>query len=183
MATQSKPTKAQRLPSDFKTVWPSGLRRQTQVLVERSAWVRTPQLSFFMLPTPFVFEVFCGLVWTKILLQFGKMQTLPSCSSEHILQQPSQQRDHSNTNACYPIGEKKSLVGALGLLQIWLNVGSRKQKHTSWRLHAWRQAFDANVAAPAREDPNFVVGFRCNNIKVFETRISLSLERGCRKQS
>ena len=28
-----------------KTVWPSGLRRQTQVLVERSAWVRTPQLS------------------------------------------------------------------------------------------------------------------------------------------
>jgi hypothetical protein len=28
------------------TVWPSGLRRQTQVLVEQSAWVRTPQLSF-----------------------------------------------------------------------------------------------------------------------------------------
>ena len=27
------------------TVWPSGLRRQTQVLVEKSAWVRTPQLS------------------------------------------------------------------------------------------------------------------------------------------
>ena len=32
----------------IKTVWPSGLRRQTQVLVERSAWVRTPQLSFFI---------------------------------------------------------------------------------------------------------------------------------------
>ena len=29
------------------TVWPSGLRRQTQVLVEQSAWVRTPQLSTF----------------------------------------------------------------------------------------------------------------------------------------
>ena len=29
------------------TVWPSGLRRQTQVLVEQSAWVRTPQLSLF----------------------------------------------------------------------------------------------------------------------------------------
>ena len=28
-----------------KTLWPSGLRRQTQVLVERSAWVRTPQVS------------------------------------------------------------------------------------------------------------------------------------------
>jgi hypothetical protein len=28
------------------SVWPSGLRRQTQVLVERSAWVRTPQLTF-----------------------------------------------------------------------------------------------------------------------------------------
>ena len=28
-----------------KSVWPSGLRRQTQVLVEQSAWVRTPQLS------------------------------------------------------------------------------------------------------------------------------------------
>ena len=28
------------------TVWPSGLRRETQVLVEQSAWVRTPQLSF-----------------------------------------------------------------------------------------------------------------------------------------
>ena len=28
------------------TVWPSGLRRQTQVLVEQSAWVRTPQLTF-----------------------------------------------------------------------------------------------------------------------------------------
>ena len=34
-------------PCSPKTVWPSGLRRQTQVLVERSAWVRTPQLSFF----------------------------------------------------------------------------------------------------------------------------------------
>ena len=32
-----------------KTLWPSGLRRQTQVLVERSAWVRTPQVSFFAL--------------------------------------------------------------------------------------------------------------------------------------
>ena len=31
------------------TVWPSGLRRQTQVLVEQSAWVRTPQLSSFPL--------------------------------------------------------------------------------------------------------------------------------------
>ena len=30
------------------TVWPSGLRRQTQVLVEQSAWVRTPQLSVFV---------------------------------------------------------------------------------------------------------------------------------------
>ena len=30
----------------YTTVWPSGLRRQTQVLVEQSAWVRTPQLSF-----------------------------------------------------------------------------------------------------------------------------------------
>ena len=30
------------------TVWPSGLRRQTQVLVEQSAWVRTPQLSDFV---------------------------------------------------------------------------------------------------------------------------------------
>ena len=30
-----------------KTVWPSGLRRQTQVLVEQSAWVRTPQLTRF----------------------------------------------------------------------------------------------------------------------------------------
>ena len=30
------------------TVWPSGLRRQTQVLVEQSAWVRTPQLSVFL---------------------------------------------------------------------------------------------------------------------------------------
>ena len=29
------------------TVWPSSLRRQTQVLVEQSAWVRTPQLSVF----------------------------------------------------------------------------------------------------------------------------------------
>ena len=29
-----------------KTVWPSGLRRQTQVLVEQSAWVRIPQLTF-----------------------------------------------------------------------------------------------------------------------------------------
>jgi hypothetical protein len=29
-----------------RTLWPSGLRRQTQVLVERSAWVRTPQVSF-----------------------------------------------------------------------------------------------------------------------------------------
>ena len=29
----------------FKTLWPSGLRRQTQVLVEQSAWVRTPQVS------------------------------------------------------------------------------------------------------------------------------------------
>ena len=27
------------------TLWPSGLRRQTQVLVERSAWARTPQVS------------------------------------------------------------------------------------------------------------------------------------------
>ena len=38
------------------TVWPSGLRRQTQVLVEQSAWVRTPQLSNFgagvSLPVP-----------------------------------------------------------------------------------------------------------------------------------
>jgi hypothetical protein len=32
-------------PIDNSTVWPSGLRRQTQVLVEQSAWVRTPQLS------------------------------------------------------------------------------------------------------------------------------------------
>ena len=31
--------------SSVPTVWPSGLRRQTQVLVEQSAWVRTPQLS------------------------------------------------------------------------------------------------------------------------------------------
>ena len=30
------------------TVWPSGLRRQTQVLVEKSAWVRTPQLSVYL---------------------------------------------------------------------------------------------------------------------------------------
>ena len=41
----AKSLETQRLPSIFKTVWPSGLRRQTQVLVERSAWVRTPQLS------------------------------------------------------------------------------------------------------------------------------------------
>ena len=33
--------------TSMKTVWPSGLRRQTQVLVEKSAWVRTPQLSVF----------------------------------------------------------------------------------------------------------------------------------------
>ena len=38
------------LPNNFKTVWPSGLRRQTQVLVERSAWVRTPQLSLWSRP-------------------------------------------------------------------------------------------------------------------------------------
>ena len=37
-------------PQMLKTVWPSGLRRQTQVLVERSAWVRTPQLSFCYQP-------------------------------------------------------------------------------------------------------------------------------------
>ena len=31
----------------YTTVWPSGLRRQTQVLVERSSWVPTPKkLSF-----------------------------------------------------------------------------------------------------------------------------------------
>ena len=58
----AKLNKKCNLPETSRTVWPSGLRRQTQVLVERSAWVRTPQLSFFMLPTPFVFEVFCGLV-------------------------------------------------------------------------------------------------------------------------
>ena len=29
----------------YVTVWPSGLRRQTQVLVEQSAGVRTPQLT------------------------------------------------------------------------------------------------------------------------------------------
>ena len=36
-------------PVYVPSVWPSGLRRQTQVLVERSAWVRIPQLTFFAL--------------------------------------------------------------------------------------------------------------------------------------
>ena len=31
----------------YMTVWPSGLRRQAQVLMEQSAWVRTPPLSIF----------------------------------------------------------------------------------------------------------------------------------------
>ena len=42
------------------TVWPSGLRRQTQVLVEKSAWVRTPQLS---LSSSDADEFFIGLAW------------------------------------------------------------------------------------------------------------------------
>ena len=41
--------KMRRRPHPGVTVWPSGLRRQTQVLVEQSAWVRTPQLSFLIL--------------------------------------------------------------------------------------------------------------------------------------
>ena len=35
---------------DDMTAWPSGLRRQTQVLMEQSAWVRTPPLSVLMHP-------------------------------------------------------------------------------------------------------------------------------------
>ena len=30
-----------------QSVWPSGLRRQTQVLVVQTAWVRTPPLTLF----------------------------------------------------------------------------------------------------------------------------------------
>ena len=36
---------ARRANAPVKTLWPSGLRRQTQVLVEQSAWVQTPQVS------------------------------------------------------------------------------------------------------------------------------------------
>ena len=53
-----------------KTVWPSGLRRQTQVLVERSAWVRTPQLSFDILDNKFSkfrFHLFRNIrLWSNI---------------------------------------------------------------------------------------------------------------------
>ena len=42
-----------------KSVWPSGLRRQTQVLVVKTAWVRTPQLTFLLFRK---LKVLC--VWT-----------------------------------------------------------------------------------------------------------------------
>ena len=38
------------------SVWPSGLRRQTQVLVEQSSWVRTPQVSFSLVFPRDVFQ-------------------------------------------------------------------------------------------------------------------------------
>ena len=46
-----------KVPKLLVTVWPSGLRRQTQVLVEQSSWVRTPQLSYFFLILRCTFSV------------------------------------------------------------------------------------------------------------------------------
>ena len=42
--SRRRPPTTPAVPSRM-TLWPSGLRRQTQVLVERFAWVRTPQVS------------------------------------------------------------------------------------------------------------------------------------------
>jgi hypothetical protein len=71
------------------SVWPSGLRRQTQVLVEQSAWVRTPQLTFSWAP------VFCSVARTQGTPQnFGGAQrvfSLPKRAAARLAQSVERQ--------------------------------------------------------------------------------------------
>ena len=59
------------------TAWPSGLRRGTQVAVERSAWVRTPPLSFSgLLATKRKFQNCVGLLFITKQLEIMPAATL-----------------------------------------------------------------------------------------------------------
>ena len=62
------------------SVWPSGLRRQTQVLVERSAWVRTPQLTFFVLKSLFVSKRILRCAVSSIRDLFLPLHSAETCS-------------------------------------------------------------------------------------------------------
>ena len=67
-------------PVHVPSVWPSGLRRQTQVLVERSAWVQTPQLTFFVLKSLFVSKRILRCAVSSIRDLFSPLHSAETCS-------------------------------------------------------------------------------------------------------
>jgi hypothetical protein len=56
--------------SSHQARWPSGLRRQLQVLVSQDAWVRIPLLSYFFLPFRTAKTIF--LLWEHPGLLFAQ---------------------------------------------------------------------------------------------------------------
>lgn len=56
------------LPLGKMKVWPSGLRRQLQVLVSQEAWVRTPPLSISFMPANYQIVIVVGCIWFDLFV-------------------------------------------------------------------------------------------------------------------